>query len=221
MVTRSCIHLLLALAAVPPATAFGAEPLRPVALIGAPCEGCEAAFDGVPSAIPTRLDLRREAAGGTPLTVSGRVLDASGQPRAGVVIYLHQTDADGDYPTADAPGLGQSASRHGRLRGWVRSDTDGRYVIDTIRPGGYPRSAIPEHIHMQVIEPGCFTYLVDDLMFRDDPRLTAELQRQLAPGRGGAGVITPEAEAGGWRVRRDILLGRGIDGHRDCRAPRP
>ena len=30
MVTRSCIHLLLALAAVPPATAFGAEPLRPV-----------------------------------------------------------------------------------------------------------------------------------------------------------------------------------------------
>lgn len=220
--TRSLVLAASVLAGSLCAPAPAAAPALPaVPLIGAPCEGCEAAFDGIPAEIPTRLSLRPEGAGGVPLAVSGRVLDAAGRPRAGVILYVHQTDASGRYPPADAPGLGAAARRHGSLRGWVQSGADGEYAIDTVRPGSYPRSSIPEHIHMQVIEAGCFTYFIDDLMFRDDPKLTPALERQLAPGRGGKGVVAPQRDAAGWRARRDIVLGLGIPGHHECAAARP
>lgn len=192
-------------------------PLDAVPLIGRACEGCEAAFDGMPSAPPTRLRLRAAGAPGEALTLSGTVRDASGNARPGMVLYLHQTDHAGRYPPlpASAP-AGPAARRHGALRGWVATDAQGRYVVETVRPGGYPGTDIPQHIHIQVIEPGCFTYFIDDVMFRDDPRLTPDVERQLAAGAGGDGVVTPQRIDGAWQATRDIVLGEEIPGYRPC-----
>lgn len=211
--------LLMAVGALASASEPEPQRLRAVPLIGLPCEGCEAAFDGVPPALPTRLRLSAAEAAGTPMHVRGRVLDADGSPRAGVVLYVYQTDSHGVYPPLPAfSGLGHEARRHGRLRGWVRSDAAGRYAIDTVRPGSYPGETIPEHIHMQVIEPGCVTYLIDDLVFRDDPKLTAGHRRQLVRGTGGEGLVTPLRTADGWQVERDVVLGRKVPGYRGCQA---
>lgn len=198
------------------ADATPSDPTREVPLIGMPCEGCEAAFDGLPATVPTRLVLAGADEAGERMQIDGQVTDADGSPRAGVLLYVHQTDHTGRYPAhADPAGLGRAARLHGRLRGWVCSDADGRYRIDTIRPGSYPGETIPEHVHMQVIEPGCFTYFIDDLQFRDDPKLTdrvVQRQRDL----GGSGLASPEQTATGWSVRRDVVLGRNIPNHRDC-----
>lgn len=190
---------------------------RPVPVIGHPCEGCEAVFDDMPTEIPSSLRLAPPGEPGVPMRISGRVLDASGRARAGVVIYAYQTDRTGIYPRP-AQRLGREAMRHGRLRGWVRSDAQGRYVIDTIRPGSYPGEDVAEHVHMHVLEPGCFTYYIDDLMFLDDPKLSAEERRQ-AHGTGGNGFLRPVMAGGRWQVERDVVLGLGVPGHRECALP--
>ena len=107
-----------------------------------------------------------------------------------------------------------NAVRHGRLRGWAKTDEQGRYGFKTIRPGGYPDTDMPAHVHMHVIEVGRCTYYIDDIMFEDDPRLTAEKRRQLTAGRGGNGVVQPVRNSQGvWTVVRDIHLGENIPGY--------
>ena len=67
---------------------------------------------------------------------------------------------------------------------------------------------------MHVIEVGCCTYYVDDILFDDDPRLSAEKRRQLIQGRGGNGLASPRKDADGrWNVTRDIVLGERIPGY--------
>lgn len=200
-----------------PGTEPGTPSLQEVPLIGSACDGCDAAFDGVPARIDSRLVLAGAEQPGAPMTVQGRVLDPTGQPRAGVVLYVHQTDHEGRYPEhEDANRLGRAAQRHGRLRGWVRSDAEGRYTIDTVRPGSYPGTDIPQHIHLQVIEPGCFTYLVDDVLFTDDPKLNRAYRDRFDRRMGGSGVVTPTQVNGHWQVTRTVHLGERIPGYRPC-----
>lgn len=214
---RPLLRQCAAVAATALLLAHAASASRPEPLVGWPCEGCEAAFDGLPPVVPTHLVLRSEQDQGVPLRVQGRIIDREGSPRGGVLIYLHQTDAAGQYPAMDrADPAGPEARRHGRLRGWVRSDDSGVYRIDTVRPGAYPGLPIPEHIHMQVIVPGCATYLIDDLLFRDDPRLTPRQESQLVRDAGGSGVVEPRRDGEGWHAQRDIHLGRNIPDAPDC-----
>lgn len=83
-----------------------------------------------------------------------------------------------------------------------------------MRPGGYPDSDLPEHVHLHVIEVGRCTYYIDDVLFEDDPRLTAAKRATLITGRGGSGLAMPTLdEAGVHVVVRDIHLGRNIPGY--------
>jgi protocatechuate 3,4-dioxygenase beta subunit len=196
-------------------TVFGpvlAEPVKlekgPVRapVIGGPCEGCEQVFVGLPAELASRSRIAPAEEPGEPLIIEGVVRSADGKPVEGVVVYAYHTDAGGVYP--------RGTTRHGRLRGWARSGSDGRYRFDTIRPGGYPGLDTPQHIHMHVIEPGRATYYIDDILFDDDPRLTTVHRRQMLRGRGGDGLARPTRDANGvWRVQRDIVLGQGIPGY--------
>jgi protocatechuate 3,4-dioxygenase beta subunit len=194
------------------ASACGAQ--EPV--LGLPCEGCEAVFEGRPANPPSRARIAPPGSKGEPMLLRGRVLDATGKPRAGIVVYAYHTDAGGIYPTSDAS-RGTASHRHGLLRGWATSDAQGRYAFDTIRPAGYPGTGLPQHVHMHVIEPGCGTYWIDDVHFSDDPRLTATMLSRVRHGRGGDGVVTPTRVKGVWQATRDIVLGKGIPGYTACR----
>jgi protocatechuate 3,4-dioxygenase beta subunit len=92
------------------------------------------------------------------------------------------------------------------------TDSEGRYGFDTIRPGSYPGESIPQHIHLQVIEPGCATYYIDDVVFVDDPLLDEDFRRRL-PMRGGNGEVIPVRDGDRWLASRDIDLGRNIPGY--------
>jgi protocatechuate 3,4-dioxygenase beta subunit len=186
-----------------------------VRIVGLPCEGCEAVFEGLPERPPARARLGAAGEAGEPMVIEGTVKRADGSPAADIIVYAYQTDASGVYPRAT--GLQGAAARHGRLRGWARTDAAGRYRFDTIRPAGYPGTRIPSHVHMHVIEPRRCTYYIDDILFTDDERLTPQERSQASPGRGGPGIVTPRREgAGGWHVTRDIELGKNIPGYEQC-----
>lgn len=182
-------------------------------VVGGPCEGCEAVFDGMPASLSSPARIAPPSEPGEALTVSGTVFGPDGKTREGVIVYAYQTNSGGVYPPAEA------SHRHGRLRGWAVSGADGTYAFETIRPGSYPGSRNPAHIHMHVIERGCATYFIDDVVFTDDPFLTPGVQKQMSRGRGGRGITTPTRTDGRWRVVRDIHLGMNIPDYPKCKGP--
>lgn len=190
-----------------PGSPDGREPI-----VGGPCEGCEAVFEGLPEELGARARIAPEDQAGQPMRIEGTVRDRDGEPAAGVIVYAYHTDAWGIYPK-DESLRGQAAYRHGRLRGWVKTGDDGRYRFDTIRPASYPETTVPAHVHMHVLEPGRCTYWIDSIHFLDDPFL-GERERASQEGRGGSGLVTPERGADGvWVVRRDVVLGERVPGY--------
>jgi hydroxyquinol 1,2-dioxygenase len=70
---------------------------------------------------------------GTPTLVSGRVLDLDGEPIAGALLDVWQTQSSGLYDSQDE-GLGSEL----HMRGKFRTDAEGRYLIRTVLPVNYP-----------------------------------------------------------------------------------
>lgn len=206
---RYLIPLLLAVSA----GFSAAQAQEPV--VGLPCEGCEAVFEGIPERLSSRARVGRAGEPGEPMLVTGSIIDAHGKPAANVVVYAYQTSSAGIYPTSDKS-LGRASHRHGVLRAWALTNKQGRYAFDTIRPAAYPGTDLPAHIHLHVIEPGRCTYYIDDIMFKDDPRLTKESIHKLALGRGGSGIGRPLLHKGVWYINRDIVLGENIPGYGGC-----
>ena len=89
------------------------------------------------------LRIASAAEPGERLVLTGKVFGLDGKPRAGAVLEVWHTDASGHY---------RSDNREGpaRLRGFVRTDADGSYVIETIKPGLYPGAKSGAHIHFKI-----------------------------------------------------------------------
>ena len=89
---------------------------------------------------PVRSGLLEPGMAGTPLTVTGRVLDTNGRPLKGALLDIWQADHTGAY---DNTGF--------RLRGRLYTGDDGRYTLRTIKPLHYgsPNDMRPAHIHVK------------------------------------------------------------------------
>lgn len=205
-------QLLLALLSTPLLPLVRGIGQLPEPIVGLPCEGCEAVFDDLPPVLSSQARIAPPDEPGEPLTLTGQVVDQAGHLQADVIVYAYHTDRTGIYPPSGER-TSEAAARHGRLRAWARTDARGEYRFDTIRPGSYPGRDVPEHIHMHVIEPGRATYYIDDVMFRDDPKLTPQQAKRLSGGRGGIGIVTPQWRDSQWIVHRDIVLGLGVPGY--------
>jgi protocatechuate 3,4-dioxygenase beta subunit len=182
-------------------------------IVGRPCEGCEAVFDGLPVALESQARIAPPDEPGEAMRIEGTVVDALGRPAPGVVVYAYHTNARGIYPR-DERLRGRPGYRHGTLRGWARTDDRGHYRFDTIRPVGYPGTDMPAHVHMHVIEIGHCTYYIDSIEFLDDPRLPRTARESRDGCRGGCGLVMPRRDENGvWHVTRDIVLGESVPGY--------
>ena len=201
--------LRLPLCALTLASSLFAAPAAREPIVGTPCEDCEAVFEGIPASIESAAQIAPASEPGERMSITGIVRDAAGAPVRNIIVYAYHTDDRGIYRRPAQPD-GSASARHGELRAWARSDIEGRYRFETIRPAGYPNTDNPAHVHFHIIEPGRCTYYIDNLHFTDDPRFTAAQRRRL-PGRGGPGIATPSRDPNGiWHAMRDIILGKNI-----------
>lgn len=124
----------------------------------------------------TDNDLTRQHSGqplGERITVSGRVLDDSGRPVPGTLIEIWQCNAAGRYAhriDQHAAPLDPNFTGAGR----TLTDSQGRYIFTTIKPGPYPwnnhpNAWRPAHIHFSIFGAAFASRLVTQMYFPGDP----------------------------------------------------
>jgi protocatechuate 3,4-dioxygenase beta subunit len=144
-------------------------------------------------------DVAPAAEPGEKLEVRGVVYAPDGRtPVAKASVYVYQTDAKGYYRPDDAMG-----NKNPRLMALLRTDAAGRYSFRTIRPGSYPGTRVPQHIHYEVSGADRGTRIFE-IVFEQDPNVTAEIRekakqpgsvyslRSIEPGSGGRGLVTQD-----------------------------
>ena len=180
--------------------------------VGGPCECCEAWREGLPGQLSWQTTIAPADEPGESLEVSGVLFQKDGKtPAAGVILYVYHTDNEGRY--SRGTGATECARRHGRLRGWMKTDANGRYRFRTIRPASYPNSTAEQHIHPIIKEPGLKEYWIDEFTFDDDPLLTSKVRKRMQ-NRGGSGILKPGRNAEGvWVAERNIVLGENVPGY--------
>ena len=100
---------------------------------------------------------------GTALVLRGRVVTESGSPAAKAIVFAYQTDRTGVYDRREA------GAHSWRLKGWASADKDGRFTFETIRPGSYPNSNNPAHVHFTVFLPSGERFHAGEVRFANDP----------------------------------------------------
>lgn len=172
-------------------------------------------YYGMPDVIEPRDTSPGWDLNGQKILITGTVYEMDGKtPAPNILIYYYQTDINGKYlhqsgekrsmPPND---LGQT---HGYIRGWMKTDKDGKYYLYTVRPGSYPGRDEPAHIHLNIKEQGLKDhYYIDDFVFDDDKLLSAE-RRQKMENRGGSGVLRLLQKGNLHIGERDIILGLNI-----------
>ena len=131
---------------------------------------------------PLRRSIVPRGAGGTALTLTGRVLTTSGRPVAHALVDFWQADGRGVY---DNSGF--------RFRGHQFTDAQGRYKLLTVVPGIYPGRT--KHIHVKAQRPRG-SVLTTQLFFPGVARNRTD------------SIFTAECLVQNWRVVKGRRLGR-------------
>lgn len=118
---------------------------------------------------------------GIRIVINGTVIDQSGRPLPGILVYFYQTSHKGWYSdTSVHIYTYEGDHRHSRLFGYIKTGADGKFTIKTIRPNGYPQSGFAGHIHIQMWQQnGAVLFgIPGELQFDDDERMTAQRRQQ-------------------------------------------
>ena len=179
-------------------------------LVGGPCEGCEAVFEYGDRKLTPVDTLPGFEEKKPKLKITGTIYKKDGKtPAEDVILYIYHTNRDGVYPSrGDEEGW---ARRHGYIRGWVKTGADGKYTFYTFKPGSY--SSNTAHIHSTVLEPNGKYYYIDEYRFKGDPKL--ENVSAYIDSRGGSGIVELRKSGGIMVAKRDIILGKNINGYND------
>jgi protocatechuate 3,4-dioxygenase beta subunit len=89
---------------------------------------------------PEATNLVQDGMQGAVITITGQVLDQSGNPVANALLDFWQANASGQYDNSGYT-----------LRGHQYTDANGYYTLTTVVPGIYPGRT--EHIHVKVQAP--------------------------------------------------------------------
>ncbi len=184
-------------------------------LVGGTFENSEFTYYGIPKHISSTDTSSGWTQKGQTILLTGIVNQQDGKtPAPNVLLYYYHTNTEGKYLHKPEEGrsmppneLGQT---HGYIRGWVKTDTAGRYFIYTVRPGTYPTNDEPAHIHITVKEPNDIKeYYIDDFVFDDDKLLTSS-KRQKMENRCGSGILRMVQKTDLQIGERNLVLGLNI-----------
>jgi protocatechuate 3,4-dioxygenase beta subunit len=138
-------------------------------LVGLVVAGAQSVHEA-PAGAPSTGRVAQQEEPGEPLHVSGVVVGPDGGPISGASLYIYQTDAEGYYGVKPV-----SDNRNPRLKLFLRSDAKGAWAFETIKPGSYPNSRVPPHIHFEVSAPGRAPNIFE-IVFEGDPFVTSDMR---------------------------------------------
>ncbi len=168
------------------------------------CEWCGA--NEAPSDASWKTRIARSDEPGEAMIISGTVYQPDGEtPAADVIVYVYHTNSNGEYPRSDT--LTGNGKRHGYLRGWMKTNKNGQYRFESIRPAAYQQEGgEPAHIHYVIKPPGEDEYWLSALIFSDDPRTSGVHLK--AERNGGFSHITDlkKNSDGVWIGSRDLKI---------------
>jgi len=178
-------------------------------IVGGPFENSEYMFINIPKNIKASDTSPGWNQPGQKLLITGTVYELDGKtPAPNVIMYYYHTDINGYYSISE--NNSSKASKHGYIRGWIKTDKNGKYSIYTVRPAAYPNSEEPAHIHPSIKEPNINNpYYIDAFVFDDDPLLT-KTKRKNMRNRGGNGILRLERQGDLQIADHDIILGLNI-----------
>jgi len=125
--------------------------------------------------------------------VSGRILDANGEPLRGARVEIWQCDANGVYRHPRDTSWGRQRQRDAGFQGRGRMVTNdsGGYSFRTIRPVAYPGRT--PHIHFKIEAPG--RDLITQMYVAGDPGNARDGILNRLPGRERESVIVKLEDA--------------------------
>ncbi|WP_313806889.1 intradiol ring-cleavage dioxygenase [Flavobacterium sp.] len=125
-------------------------------------------------------------------------------PYSDVILYAYHTDSKGEY---SKNGKETGVQKwHGSHHGWCKTDKNGNYRIETIRPASYPNSTAPAHIHAAIKLPDNNTpFYITDFLFKDDPNLPKNQQNRFSY-QGGSGIVDVTKKDKVWYGNRNLVL---------------
>ncbi len=149
---------------------------------------------------------------GERITISGRVLDADGQPVPDAVVEIWQANAHGKYAHPDdARALPLDAGFTGFGR--CPTDAEGRFRFATVKPGSVPGAdGQPQapHVMVNVFARGLLKQLSTRIYFLGDNHADDFVLQQVPAERRATLVARPAAGEPGAHTW-DIVLGGGDD----------
>jgi protocatechuate 3,4-dioxygenase, beta subunit len=154
-----------------------------------------------PADVSWRTILSKDADKGEKMLISGTVYETDGKtPAPNVLIYLYHTDIEGFYGR-------NGEHKHGRYRGWMLTNAQGKYEFQTIKPAPYPENKFAAHIHTTLTTKDFKEDWIDNYLFEGD-KLISPRERETAGKKGGfQPILKLEKAANGiWQATRDIQL---------------
>ena len=111
--------------------------------VGGNFENSEFTFNGITKAISAVDTSSGWTQNGQKILLTGIAYHQDGiTPAPNVLIYYYQTNIEGRYVHKPMEKRSmppnEKGQTHGYIRGWVKTDSSGRYFIYTVRPGKYP-----------------------------------------------------------------------------------
>ncbi|HQY19851.1 MAG TPA: hypothetical protein PLX80_03290 [Ignavibacteria bacterium] len=175
-----------------------------------PCESPDADiscnFENVPDNPGYVMNISSKTEPGIKIFIEGQILKADGKtPYPEILIYAYQTDSTGLYSkSGNETGV---QKLHGKLHGWCMTDINGKYKINTVRPGKYPTNDFPAHIHWAIREPDGKMQYLNDFVFSDDKHVNEEYISKPYYKTGDVGVLKLSKNNNGimWAKRITVL----------------
>ncbi len=157
----------------------------------------------LPTGISSTLQLAPGDEPGEAVLLSGIVFQENGlTPDSGITLFLYQADAGGYYhrPREDV--------FHPKIFGWLRTGSDGRYEIHTIKPA--PEVLAPNepaHIHVHIYGKGMPEHFLHEFWFNGDSRIEKDDSARFSHLGDFSPIVTLKKGSDGiWRGTRNIRV---------------
>ncbi|MFK2820070.1 hypothetical protein U0L90_08080 [Flavobacteriaceae sp. LMIT009] len=140
------------------------------------------------------------------LKISGTIYKGDGvTPASDVVLYIEQADENGNFDLRK-----ENDKRYVHNRGWIKTDSEGRYTFYTYVPGNDRRYNQLKQLFPIIKEPSKSEYQITSFLFDDDPLLTKRCRKRMDKKGDPSRILKLEKVDGIFITQKDIILHDGI-----------